>query len=119
MAAAEPSEDQKQPCSSSEGLREPKEVSTFKSLVSGTFNVSCSVDMLGDATPTPRCSLLARSLQGVTEVLCEACAALGWKTPTKIQQEALPLAFEGREGVEGQGRAGEKARVLHCGRRRS
>ena len=40
-------------------------------------------------------------------MLCEACAALGWKTPTKIQQEALPLALEGSV----------RARVLRYGRR--
>ncbi len=34
-------------------------------------------------------------MQGLTDVLCEACAAMGWKTPTSIQKEALPLAFEG------------------------
>ena len=40
-------------------------------------------------------------------MLCEACAALGWKTPTKIQQEALPLALEGRErGGQGRERGG-------------
>lgn len=34
-------------------------------------------------------------VQGVTEVLCEACDLLGWKTPTKIQIEAIPVALEG------------------------
>ena len=28
-------------------------------------------------------------------MLCEACVALGWTTPTKIQQEALPIALQG------------------------
>ena len=57
MAAAESSEDQKQPCSSSEGLQEPKELSTFKSLVRNTFNVSCSADVFGKVPvlPRPRC----------------------------------------------------------------
>ncbi|KAI5613410.1 putative ATP-dependent RNA helicase DDX47, partial [Silurus asotus] len=32
--------------------------------------------------------------KGVTEVLCEACDLLGWKTPTKIQIEAIPVALE-------------------------
>ncbi|CAB4062842.1 DDX47 [Lepeophtheirus salmonis] len=27
---------------------------------------------------------------GLTEVLCEACESLGWKTPSKIQKEAIP-----------------------------
>ena len=39
--------------------------------------------------------LSAVSSQGVTEVLCEACEALKWKTPTAIQREALPIAFQG------------------------
>ncbi|XP_066563752.1 putative ATP-dependent RNA helicase DDX47 [Amia ocellicauda] len=34
---------------------------------------------------------------GVTEVLCEACEQLGWKNPTKIQVEAIPVALEGRD----------------------
>lgn len=33
--------------------------------------------------------------QGVTEVLCEACDQLGWKSPTKIQVEAVPVALQG------------------------
>ncbi|KAJ8384001.1 hypothetical protein AAFF_G00212450 [Aldrovandia affinis] len=36
---------------------------------------------------------------GVTEVLCEACEQLGWKTPTKIQVEAIPVALEGRDVI--------------------
>ncbi|XP_067875911.1 probable ATP-dependent RNA helicase DDX47 [Heterodontus francisci] len=34
---------------------------------------------------------------GVTEVLCEACEQLGWKSPTRIQTEALPVALQGRD----------------------
>ncbi|CAI7990477.1 Probable ATP-dependent RNA helicase DDX47 [Geodia barretti] len=37
-----------------------------------------------------------RSL-GVTEVLCEACAALNWTTPTAIQRESLPIALKGKD----------------------
>ncbi|KAK2917211.1 hypothetical protein QQF64_026262 [Cirrhinus molitorella] len=36
---------------------------------------------------------------GVTEVLCEACDQLGWKKPTKIQIEAIPLALQGRDVI--------------------
>lgn len=43
---------------------------------------------------------LCRS-QGVTEVLCEACDQLGWKTPTKIQVEAIPVALQGEWHVSG------------------
>ncbi|XP_069510551.1 probable ATP-dependent RNA helicase DDX47 [Ambystoma mexicanum] len=34
---------------------------------------------------------------GVTDVLCEACEQLGWKKPTKIQVEAIPVALQGRD----------------------
>ncbi|KAJ1174167.1 hypothetical protein NDU88_005990 [Pleurodeles waltl] len=34
---------------------------------------------------------------GVTDVLCEACEQLGWKQPTKIQVEAIPIALQGRD----------------------
>ncbi len=34
---------------------------------------------------------------GVMDVLCEACASLGFKTPTPIQAEAIPVALQGRD----------------------
>ncbi|XP_051141462.1 DEAD-box ATP-dependent RNA helicase 10-like [Andrographis paniculata] len=34
---------------------------------------------------------------GVNEQLAEACDVLGWKTPTKIQVESIPVALEGRD----------------------
>lgn len=34
---------------------------------------------------------------GVTDVLCETCEQLGWKQPTKIQVEAIPIALQGRD----------------------
>ncbi|XP_069823444.1 probable ATP-dependent RNA helicase DDX47 isoform X2 [Dendropsophus ebraccatus] len=34
---------------------------------------------------------------GVTDVLCETCEQLGWKQPTKIQIEAIPVALQGRD----------------------
>ena len=33
--------------------------------------------------------------QGVSDVLCEACEKIGWKKPTKIQRECIPLALQG------------------------
>ena len=34
---------------------------------------------------------------GIIDSLCEACAAMGFKSPTPIQAEAIPLALEGRD----------------------
>ncbi|GBM83529.1 putative ATP-dependent RNA helicase DDX47 [Araneus ventricosus] len=36
---------------------------------------------------------------GVVDVLCEACEQLKWKTPTAIQQEAIPVALQGRDVI--------------------
>jgi len=34
---------------------------------------------------------------GIVDVLCQTCKDLGWKTPSKIQQEAIPVALEGND----------------------
>lgn len=34
---------------------------------------------------------------GLIDSLCEACTALGYKAPTPIQHEAIPLAIQGRD----------------------
>ena len=34
---------------------------------------------------------------GIIDSLCDACAALGYKAPTPIQNEAIPLALQGRD----------------------
>ena len=34
---------------------------------------------------------------GIIDSLCEACEALGYKAPTPIQAEAIPLALQGRD----------------------
>lgn len=34
---------------------------------------------------------------GIIDSLCNACTALGYKSPTPIQSEAIPLALQGRD----------------------
>ncbi|XP_055715437.1 ATP-dependent RNA helicase DDX47 [Phlebotomus papatasi] len=36
---------------------------------------------------------------GLNDVLCEACAELKWKAPSKIQREAIPLALQGKDVI--------------------
>ncbi|XP_057310915.1 probable ATP-dependent RNA helicase DDX47 [Hydractinia symbiolongicarpus] len=55
---------------------------------------------------------------GINEVLCQACTRLGWKSPTKIQKEAIPVALEGKDVIAlaetGSGKTGAFALpVLH------
>lgn len=66
---------------------EEKEPVTFKSLVSFCEE---SVD---EISSKPQTSIL---FQGLNDTLCEACEKLGWKGPTKIQAEALPVALQSR-----------------------
>ena len=36
---------------------------------------------------------------GLVDVLCEACEAVGWKKPSKIQAEAIPVALTGSDVI--------------------
>ncbi|BAT97895.1 hypothetical protein LR48_Vigan11g037300 [Vigna angularis] len=56
---------------------------------------------------------------GLSESLVEACEKLGWKTPLKIQTEAIPLALEGKDVIglaqTGSGKTGAFALpILHA-----
>lgn len=48
------------------------------------------------ASPEPTPEKAFKDL-GVIDPLCDACTALGYKTPTPIQAEAIPLALQGRD----------------------
>eukprot|EP00062_Callorhinchus_milii_P023397 gi/632982177/ref/XP_007907993.1/ PREDICTED: probable ATP-dependent RNA helicase DDX47 isoform X1 [Callorhinchus milii] len=61
----------------------------------GTGNMAACETPVVEAEEKPEAATF-REL-GVTEVLCEACEQLGWKEPTKIQKEALPVGLEGRD----------------------
>lgn len=37
--------------------------------------------------------------QGVMDSLCEACENLGYKQPTPIQVESIPIALEGKDVI--------------------
>lgn len=36
---------------------------------------------------------------GVVDTLCDACEKLKWKTPSKIQREAIPVALQGKDVI--------------------
>lgn len=67
------------------------------------------VDTVADAPKAPECTEgpetteatedAPKSFQdlGVIDSLCEACTALGYRAPTPIQREAIPLALQGRD----------------------
>lgn len=64
---------------------ESKEPITFKSLVCFGGKHLLRRNIL---------QYLSFNFQGLNDALCEACEKLGWKEPTKIQREALPVAFQ-------------------------
>lgn len=50
----------------------------------------------GSSDPAAAVSKSFKDL-GVIDSLCEACTALGYKAPTPIQTESIPLALQGRD----------------------
>lgn len=62
------------------------------------------VTSASEKSPPPSTSALdpdekLRSFEelGIIDPLCEACTKLGYKAPTSIQNEAIPIALEGRD----------------------
>jgi superfamily II DNA/RNA helicase len=52
---------------------------------------------------------------GICKQLAESAAALGWKTPTGIQQQAIPLALAGaRPAAQPLHRRGSPTSELPC-----
>jgi len=56
---------------------------------------------------------------GLVDVLCEACEKVGWKKPSKIQAEAIPVALSGKDVIglaeTGSGKTGSFALpILHA-----
>lgn len=49
-----------------------------------------------DATTTPAAPKTFKEL-GIIDSLCEACETMGYKAPTPIQAESIPLALQGRD----------------------
>ena len=51
------------------------------------------------AVDAPEASTRSFQDLGILESLCEACTSLGYKTPTPIQREAIPLALQGKDVI--------------------
>ena len=55
---------------------------------------------------------------GLNEVLVEACEKVGWKKPSRIQEESIPIAIQGKDVIglaeTGSGKTGSFALpILH------
>ena len=81
-------------------LKSTDNVSTEEQLENTTDNseeVDDNAQQHGESTdPAPTVSRSFQDL-GIIDSLCEACTALGYKAPTPIQTESIPLALQGRD----------------------
>ncbi|PSK56018.1 hypothetical protein B9Z65_4896 [Elsinoe australis] len=71
-------------------ISEGVEVKTSKNVPTSNENES-AVDEDGQSTKKSFADL------GIIDSLCDACTALGYKAPTPIQAESIPLALQGRD----------------------
>lgn len=70
------------------------EVEPAHSVVAGAEDVAAGV---ADGTVEDEAQTKSFGDLGLIEQLCEACDQLGYKKPTPIQAQAIPLALEGRD----------------------
>ena len=82
-----------------EGSREPREEEPSDS---GSSQGSESPDEISEekgGEENAEEELAPKSFKdlGIIDSLCEACAQMGYKAPTPIQTESIPLALEGRD----------------------
>ena len=63
---------------------------------SGSVRTQDATDDFAAGESTEKAPKSFRDL-GIIDPLCEACDALGYKAPTPIQAEAVPLALQGRD----------------------
>lgn len=82
------------------------QASTLPTPVTGTANTSQVSTPANGSVSSQNSDVEAQAAStksfqdlGVIDSLCEACASLGYKTPTPIQREAIPLALEGRDVI--------------------
>jgi ATP-dependent RNA helicase DDX47/RRP3 len=61
--------------------------------------VDISPKRLKGAMPADESEEVTFASLGVCKPLCEACTSLGWKSPSPIQREAIPLTIAGKDVI--------------------